>query len=382
MTESVAPLFAGRLAVQQRVLPAYRVEFFNLLGQHCQGGLSVFAGRPLPQEGILSAAGLEGASLVWGRNLHVRDPRSPLFQCWQIGLIDWLERWQPDALIVEANPRYRSTPAAVRWMHARGRPVLGWGLGAPPLQGFLAGVRRRSRQRFLQSLDGLIAYSQRGAEEYRALGIPAERIFIAPNAVTQRPEIAPPQRPPTYRDRPTLLFVGRLQERKRVDLLLKVCAALPPELQPRLWIVGDGPARPALMELAAQIYPQAEFPGARLGEALEPYFRQADLFVLPGSGGLAVQQAMAYGLPVVVAEADGTQSDLVRPENGWLVTPGDEQALQRALLQALADPERLRTMGMAAYRIVTQEVNLEAMVAAFVQALQAVSTMRRAVARP
>jgi len=382
VNEAAGPLFAGRLAVQQRVLPVYRAEFFSLLGRHCQGGLSVFAGQPLPQEGILSAAELEGVSLVWGRNFHVRDPRSPLYQCWQAGLIDWLERWQPDALIVEANPRYRSTPAAVRWMHARGRPVLGWGLGAPPLQGFLAGVRRWSRQRFLRSLDGLIAYSQRGAEEYRALGIPAERIFTAPNAVTRRPQTAPPQRPPSFADRPTVLFVGRLQERKRVDLLLRVCAVLPPELQPRLWIVGDGPARPALMELAAQLYPQAEFPGALVGSALEPYFLQADLFVLPGSGGLAVQQAMAYGLPVVVAEADGTQSDLVRPENGWLVPPGDEQALRRVLQQALADPLRLRTMGAAAYRIVTQEVNLEAMVAVFVRALQTVSTVPPAVARP
>ena len=75
--------------------------------------------------------------------------------------------------------------------------------------------------------------------------------------------------------------------------------------------------------LAENIYPQAEFPGDQRGADLQPYFAAADLFVLPGTGGLAVQEAMAAGLPVIVAEGDGTQDDLVRPDNGWQVPPGD-----------------------------------------------------------
>ena len=43
------------------------------------------------------------------------------------------------------------------------------------------------------------------------------------------------------------------------------------------------------------------------------HFAGADLFVLPGTGGLAVQEAMSYALPVIVAKGDGTQEDLVRP---------------------------------------------------------------------
>jgi glycosyltransferase involved in cell wall biosynthesis len=44
-----------------------------------------------------------------------------------------------------------------------------------------------------------------------------------------------------------------------------------------------------------------------------------------------MQQAMAHGLPVVVAEADGTQRELVRPGNGWLVVPGDLPGLIETL---------------------------------------------------
>lgn len=370
-------LFSGRLAIQQRVLPAYRAPFFEALADACEGGLSIFAGQPLPDEGITPVGRLKNAALFIGRNRHYFKITSPFYHCWQQGLLVWLERWQPDALIVEANLRYLSTRRAISWMHAHQRPVLGWGLGAPPLKGFLGSLRRGSRARFLSMLDGMIAYSQRGAQEYQAFGFGAERVFTAPNAVAPKPVRPCPERPERFADRPIVLFVGRLQPRKRLDLLLHACASLPADKQPRLWIVGEGPAQAELQGLASHLYPQAEFLGAKFGDELERYFQQADLFVLPGTGGLAIQQAMSFGLPVIVGKGDGTQGDLVRSENGWQLPAGEPAALQASLravlLEALADPPRLRQMGAASYRIVSQEVNLEKMVAAFVEALNQIT---------
>ncbi len=359
----------GRVGLQQRVLPAYRAPFFDALAAACPGGLSVFAGRPRPDESIETADRLEIARYIPARNRDFLSPTSPFYLCWQDGLLDWLADLQPEALIVEANPRYRSTPAAVRWMHARRRPVIGWGLGAPQARGPLGGWRNRGWPRFLGQFDALIAYSQRGADEYCARGFPSDRIFVAPNAVAPRPAAPPPPRPPEFAGKPTVLFVGRLQARKRVDILLHACAALPAEMQPRLVIVGDGPARAEFETAAKNVYPSAEFPGARSGAALDPYFAAADLFVLPGTGGLAVQQAMAHGLPVIVAKGDGTQDDLVRPENGWRVTDGDIPALAAALQTAFSDNPRLRRMGLESYRIVAEEVNIERMAAVFLEAV-------------
>jgi glycosyltransferase involved in cell wall biosynthesis len=354
------------LALQQRVLPAYRAPFFELLAQACPGGLHLFAGEPRPVEAIATTTHFTHAHLTPAHNRHLFHTRHPLYFCWQDGLIPWLEKTDPHALIVEANPRYLSTPRAIRWMKAHQRPVLGWGLGAPPTASLLA----RHRARFLAQLDGLIAYSEKGADEYRALHLhPPSHIFTAPNAVTPRPPSPPPSRALSPAHPLTLLFVGRLQTRKRLDLLLHACALLPLEIQPRLVIVGDGPAREAFQALAAQVYPQAEFPGAQHGPALAPYFAAADLFVLPGTGGLAVQEAMSFGLPVIVAEGDGTQNALVRPENGWLVPPGDLSGLRATLDDALSAPARLRQMGAESFRIVSEEINLEAMVQVFLQAL-------------
>jgi len=354
--------FSGRLGLQQRVLPDYRAPFFDRLAELCEGGLCVFAGLPGPEEGIRPAERLDVADHRLARNLWLGG--GPAYLNLQLGIQAWLSEWDPAALILEANPRYLSNRTALSWMHARRRPVLGWGLGAPPLGWPWDGIRRKYLTRF----DALIAYSSFGAEQYRRQGLAAERVFVAPNAVSGPPP-ALPARKPRAAGPVRILFVGRLQARKRVDLLLRACAALsaPPELQ----IVGDGPERAALERLAQRAFPPAQFLGERRGTELDELLSQADLFVLPGTGGLAVQQAMAHGLPVVVAEADGTQRELVRPGNGWLVAPGDLTGLIETLQRAVADPVRLRRMGEASHRIVVEEVNTEVMLQVFLQALEA-----------
>ena len=328
---STEPFYNGRLAILQRVLPAYRVVFFEQLAGACSGGLSIYAGQPQPEEQIVAATEIPNAQLFPGRNRQLFPIGSPFYQCWQMGLLNWLSEWDPDALIVEANPRYPKTLEAVRWMRSKNRPVLGWGLGAPVISGLFAGMRSKTRLRFLETLDGMIAYSRRGAQEYRAIGFPAERVCVSINAAAARPDAPLIERPEYYCGCPIVLFVGRLQRRKRLDLLFQACANLPGDLQPCLWIVGEGPARADLVAQAARTYPKAEFLGGLFGSDLEARFIRADLFVLPGTGGLAIQQAMSFGLPVIAAQGDGTQADLVRPENGWNISPGDLHALTSSL---------------------------------------------------
>jgi glycosyltransferase involved in cell wall biosynthesis len=356
-----------RLGLQQRVLPEYRAAFFDALAAASSEGLSVFAGQPQKKESITTFEELQVAKFVSANNLHLLQ--GGFYSCVQTNFSIWLEQWQPGALIVEANPRYLSTPNAIRWMHAHRRPVIGWGLGAPKSRGLESALRKR----FLYSLDAVISYSKTGAEQYIAAGIDPKRVFIAPNAVAPMPTHPPLERPDKYiDDRPVLLYVGRLQTRKRLDVLIHACAALPDSIQPRLILVGDGPDRSRLEHLAAQVYPRTEFPGSLHGAALHPYYAAADLFILPGTGGLAVQQAMANALPVIVGEADGTQVELVREENGWIVSDPGTEALAFTIQEALQDLPRLRRMGLASYHIVANEINLERMVAVFVEAVNSV----------
>jgi len=358
-----------RLGLQQRVLPEYRIAFVDALAQASRGGLSVFSGEPRVEESIDTSGQVKVAVPAHASNIHLFKGKG--YFCLQPNFISWLEHWQPEALIVEANTRYLSTPAAIDWMHDRRRPVIGWGLGAPdtaPLESML-------RSRFLRSLDAIVAYSQTGADQYIAAGHNPRRVFVAPNAVSPKPTQPAILRPAAFREeRPCILFVGRLQERKRLDVLLEACAAFPPEKAPRLVIVGDGPDRFRLEQIADQLFPDAEFAGARHGDDLEPFYSEADLFVLPGSGGLAVQQAMAHALPVIVGVADGTQGELVRQGNGWTLPEPDALTLKGLIEEAFSDLPRLRRMGLESYRIVAEEVNIEHMVEVFAGAIQSAMT--------
>jgi len=356
--------FPGKLAVQQRVLPNYRAPFFDLLASTCEGGMSLFTGLPRAVEGITTTDQLRNTHYVLGNNIHIFS--GSFYLCYQSGLMNWLKEWNPNAIIMEANPRYLSTSSAVKWMHKQNKPVIGWGLGFPSPSGKWAGVRAR----FINQFDAMLAYSQRGADEYAALGFPGEKIFVAHNSVSAPPPAPLISRPLTFDVQPVILFVGRLQARKRLDSLLRACAEIK---NIRLVIIGDGPEREALETLAKEIYPSAEFIGAKHGAELKPYFAEADLFVLPGTGGLAVQEAMSYGLPVIVAQGDGTQDDLVKKGNGWQIPPDNFDALVSTMKDALSDVARLRKMGEASYRIVKEEINIEKMVEAFVTALNALT---------
>ena len=385
-----ADSFPGRVGIQQRVLPTYRVPFFDRLAPRCAGGLQVFAGEPRAQEGIAVADTLSGAGLVQGRNYQVGQVGFHL--CWQRGLLPWLRQWKPDVLVVSANPRLLSTHLAVRLMRAEGRAVVGWGLGSPAFSSG-SGVTRAPRQwvirRFLRSFDALVAYGSVGAAEYVRAGVPPDRVLIAFNAVSNADAEAlsaqlseHPDLVRRYRQdlglsgKPVVLFVGRLMPQKRVDDLLRACSTLSDMCE--LLIVGDGPERAALENLAATLLPQTRFLGHLQGQDLALAYAAADLFVLPGTGGLAVHEAMLYGKPVVVGASDGTQADLVREGSNGFILPagGGVNALERTIRSCLGDSRSLRRMGLESRRIATEEVSIGAMVDAFVRTLLLVAGRR------
>ena len=173
-------------------------------------------------------------------------------------------------------------------------------------------------------------------------------------------------------DRPTIIYVGRLIPAKMVDKLIKACSAAKVECE--LLIVGDGPQRSELEQLAADTFPRTRFLGQRRRKDLALAFANADLFVMPGSGGLAIHEAMIYGKPVVVGESDGTQMDLVNDGvNGFHLGSGEISELVRVIDKALTDPDQLERMGTESRRIATEVISLDTMTDGYVRALNIVS---------
>lgn len=158
----------------------------------------------------------------------------------------------------------------------------------------------------------------------------------------------------TEADVPTVLFVGRLDEEKRVDELIRAVAALPGV---RLEVVGDGSRRAAWTALADALglAGRVRFHGFVDEDELVAAYQRCSVFAMPGVAelqSLATLEAMSAGKPVVAADAMALPH-LVRPgRNGWLFAPGDVAGLTAALGSLLADPAARRRMGVASREIV------------------------------
>ncbi len=357
-----------KVTIQQRVIPAYRVPFLEKLAQQPEIELYVFSGKPRPDEMIKILDSTPNFDYSLGNNIHLF--RSSLYLCLQPDLLPWLKTKRPRVAIFEANPRYLSSNPSMKWLHNQHVGLIGWGLGVPQHTGPLSKIRSHLRQSYLQQFDKLLAYSQTGKEQYISAGVPVEKVSIAANASVGKPTQLLPERPLFFdNNRAKILFVGRLQPRKKIDSLLRACAQLDLHIQPEIWIAGDGSILEELRKIANSIYPQTKFFGAVYGNDLTNLYQSADLFILPGTGGLAIQEAMAAGLPVIIAEGDGSQSNLINSDNGWLIPTGDEDALKSTLEIALSNPQKLRQMGKAAFKIVDERVNIDQMVKVFLQTI-------------
>jgi len=151
----------------------------------------------------------------------------------------------------------------------------------------------------------------------------------------------------------TIAYGGRLIEGKGVDVLLRAFAAGAAREGARLRIGGDGPARPMLQGLAAELGLDGavEFTGWALD--MPSFWRTCDVAAMPSdvcveSFGMAAVEAMACARPVVVT-ANGALPELVDDGVTGLVVPrGDAGALAEALLSLTRDAERRRAAGRAA----------------------------------
>lgn len=121
------------------------------------------------------------------------------------------------------------------------------------------------------------------------------------------------------------------------------------DLDWRLTLVGDGPARDAVLAL----FPaeRVEWTGRVEPERMPACLAGADLFVWPAireAFGLVFLEAQAAGLPVIAGRSGGVPEIVRQDETGWIVPAGDAAAFAEALRAAISDPARLASMGTSA----------------------------------
>ncbi len=215
------------------------------------------------------------------------------------------------------------------------------------LLGLLARVQARSLRRF----HGRMAISH--AAERSAQALYGGVYTIVPVGVDiERFQPDGPRSAPPDEDAPvTILYLGRLEQRKGVRTLLHAVARLQQQLPDvRLRIGGDGPERAALEHVAAELrLANATFLGYVPAEELPALMHSADIFCAPAteaeSFGLVLVEAMAAGLPIVASANAGYAEVLAAHPGNLLVPPRDDRALAGALDVLAAAPAYRRELG-------------------------------------
>jgi glycosyltransferase involved in cell wall biosynthesis len=157
--------------------------------------------------------------------------------------------------------------------------------------------------------------------------------------------------------RPVILFVAKLQPRKGGAELIKAYQRLSVEGRdphPYLVMVGAGEERASLdAQVAATGLSSIRLCGFRNQSEIPRFFDLATVFVHPGRvepWGLIINEAMNAGLPIVISDEVGCQPDLVRDGvEGYVVRPGDTDALEAALRRIFASPDETAAMGRRAF---------------------------------
>lgn len=191
---------------------------------------------------------------------------------------------------------------------------------------------------------------------YHVLGVPERARHLAPYTVDNdfftarakgrdaaRSQLGLP------RDAFVVLFAGKFVPWKDPHLVVRACATLAGAVPVHALFAGDGPLRAALEQAAATASVPVTVTGFLNQSEMATPYAAADVLVLPSRSepwGLVVNEAMCFGLPVLVSSRVGAHLDLVRAgENGDVFPPGDALSLAAALRRLAEDDSARRRYG-------------------------------------
>lgn len=200
----------------------------------------------------------------------------------------------------------------------------------------------------------VVAVSASTRDDLVARGFAFDAIEVVPNGVDL--EVYAPDPSVAEFDRPTVLYLGRLQRYKGVDLVIRAVARLRARgVDLRFVVGGKGDDRPRLEALAASlgVDDAVEFRGFVSHDEKVELFRRSWVHVLtsPKEGwGITVVEAGACGTPSVAADAPGLRDSVRDGETGLLVPHGDVEALADALGRLVGDAALRGRLGAGALR--------------------------------
>lgn len=226
--------------------------------------------------------------------------------------------------------------------------------------------------------DAHVNYIEEAYDIYGSYDVPREKIFITYNSpdtdfyfsvkakIEKEPSILPVNK---FR----IIHLSRLIKWKRVDMLVTAVANLKSEFpEIELLVVGEGPEKGNLIEHAKllDVVESIEFLGGVYDpELLGKYIMASSIYVLAGMGGLSINDAMIFGLPVICSICDGTEKYLVKEGyNGLYFENGTQGSLEDKIRYLFNNPELCHQMGNNSVSIIKEKINIHTVVNGYMKA--------------
>jgi glycosyltransferase involved in cell wall biosynthesis len=253
-------------------------------------------------------------------------------------------------------------------------------VGAFGLLGLRSGRFGLLKQKILFSADALVAMSNESLTELRSAGFPMERVLVVPNGISlQQPDsiVAEAVRPISICK---VVFVGRIAEEKRVDLLLEHWASVqqqcPGEAELEVW--GSGPLQATLQSRCAELGLSSSVIWRGHVDNVRSRLPNTDIFVMPSvaeGNSNAILEAMAAGIPVVSTPVGGTPM-LVGPHGTQLLFDLEDDSLARILIRLIRDREMRKVIGAKMRARVIDHFNIQRVAQVYASAYELLASRR------
>lgn len=300
--------------------------------------------------------------------------------CFQKGALSTFLKFKPNILILHANPGIISNLIIIFFAKAFKIKIIMWICAWEKQKG--NSIALKFKQLFMRVFYNLsdrnLLYSSKAYNYLSSIGVHDEKMEIAYNGIEiddfikneslvikQSESIRNEQK---CNEKIVLLYVGGMLKEKKVDLLIKAYSRIKEKNEKViLWLVGHGPEKNNFEQLTINLGLRDVIFFGRIIDGVDPYFAACDLFILPGVGGLALNQAMFWGKPCIVSEADGTEDDLVlEGKTGFRFIKDNELSLCDAIQRYIAiSPSERIVMGSKAKELIVNRSNVTKMVEMF-----------------
>jgi glycosyltransferase involved in cell wall biosynthesis len=292
---------------------------------------------------------------------------------YQHGLVPAIEKIRPDTVVSLCHSGTVSEWRLLSLKKRLGFRLIAWQCGYEfnpgRLKKFILG-------RFVPRFDHHLAYHTNAKHYAIAHGARPDQVTVMHNTINEAAIVCGPrdearklvsERWPAVAGKKVILYVGAILEEKRLEVVFDALDILKREDVVFL-LVGDGPH---LNEIRRKYGHRRDFVSTgQIVDGVGPYFDAADVFVLPGTGGLAINEAMAHGVAVVSGYADGSADDLVIDgKNGFRLRDGGPEEIAMRLGDVLSDATVAATMGEAGRQMIQGELSFKRFIARVVGVL-------------